>query len=206
MLSRGARRVSLESLVATAAVFGLWAFVFSSGVAAACETGAVTFTFLGGPSLGDEQCYTVPAGVSELSITAVGAEGGTGFGLAGFGAVVGGQVAVTPGETLYVEVGSNGSTNGGADFGGGGAGGSDGASGGGASDVRTVSQGQSGSLASRLIVAGGGGGGGAAATGNTVGGVGGSAGADASGDGQPGALAARSSLPSGAEAAVAVAP
>ena len=186
MLSRGARRVSLESLVATAAVFGLWAFVFSSGAAAACETGAVTFTFLGGPSLGDEQCYTVPAGVSELSITAVGAEGGTGFGVAGFGAVVGGQVAVTPGETLYVEVGSNGATNGGADFGGGGAGGSGGASGGGASDVRTVSQGQSGSLASRFIVAGGGGGGGAAAIGLTVGGAGGSAGVDASGDGATG--------------------
>ena len=186
MLSRGARMVSLESLVATAAVFGLWAFVFSSGAAAACETGAVTFTFLGGPSLGDEQCYTVPGGVSELSITAVGAEGGTGFGVAGFGAVVGGQVAVTPGETLYVEVGSNGATNGGADFGGGGAGGSEGASGGGASDVRAVSQGQSGSLASRFIVAGGGGGGGAAATGLPVGGAGGSAGIDAGGDGATG--------------------
>lgn len=184
MLSRGARRVSLESLVATAAVFGLWAFVFSSGAVAACETGAVTFVSLG--LFGAEQCYAVPAGVSELSITAVGAEGGTGFGVAGFGAVVGGQVAVPPGETLYVEVGSNGSTNGGADFGGGGAGGSDGASGGGASDVRTVSQGQSGSLASRFIVAAGGGGGGAAATGLTVGGAGGSAGADASGDGAAG--------------------
>ena len=193
MLSRGARRVSLESLVATAAVFGLWAFVFSSVAAAACETGAVTFTFLGGPSLGDEQCYTVPAGVSELSITAVGAEGGTGFGVAGFGAVVGGQVAVTPGETLYVEVGSNGSTNGGADFGGGGAGGSDGA--GRAARWRRGSSWRAAAVAAarrrpatrwaesavqqapmRAVT------------------------------GQPGALAARSSLPTGAAAAVAVAP
>ena len=79
-------------------------------------------------------------------------------------------LSVTPGQTLYVNVGGNGTTdapvrgglNGGGNtvgspYGGGG--------GGGASDVRTVS----GDLASRLLVAGGGGGGGNAGTGGNAG-------------------------------------
>jgi hypothetical protein len=72
-----------------------------------------------------------------------------------------GTITVTPGEPLYVEVGGAGSVPQGG-FNGGGNGGDLGyiseAGGGGASDVRTISRGQSGSLASRLIVAGGGGG------------------------------------------------
>ena len=77
---------------------------------------------------------------------------------------------------LYVEVGGDGASGG---FNGGGAGGSgsccQGSPGGGASDVRTVSSADSGSLASRLVVAGGGGG---------AGGAGGGAGGAAGDDGQ----------------------
>ena len=69
-------------------------------------------------------------------------------------------IPVTPGETLYANVGQNGQVgvNAPATFGGGGSanvsGYAPGASGGGASNIRTVS----GDLSSRLLVAGGGGG------------------------------------------------
>jgi len=78
---------------------------------------------------------------------------------------VSGDLAVGSGQTLYVNVGgiptgvsncdSNVACNGGFN---GGESSSSGGSDGGASDVRTVSRSQSGSLASRLIVAAGGGG------------------------------------------------
>ena len=129
-----------------------------SGVASA-ETRTFAFT-------GAEQTYTAPAGVSHLYVTATGARGG-GTGTGGRGALVSGTIAVSPGQTLYVEVGGiggsggfGGSPQGG--FNGGGSGGSrnglSAAGGGGASDVRTTSRSSAGSLGSRLIVAGGGGG------------------------------------------------
>ncbi|MBV9000531.1 MAG: hypothetical protein JO304_15825, partial [Solirubrobacterales bacterium] len=134
---------------------------------AACQTGIVEFS-----STAAEQCYTVPAGVSVLAVTLVGAKGGdqspTSEGAGGHGATVTAWVPVTAGSTLYVEVGQNGveahNTGGGATFGGGGAAGSDGSSGGGASDIRACSitsascPGGGSSLDSRLVVAGGGGG------------------------------------------------
>ncbi|HEU0250157.1 MAG TPA: choice-of-anchor D domain-containing protein, partial [Solirubrobacteraceae bacterium] len=112
-------------------------------------------------STGSEQSFTVPAGVTSVRVRAIGAAGeqGIGEGLfaspapGGAGALVVGQLPVTPGETLYVEVAS-GSSGGGA-FGGEGGG-----SGGGASDVRTISSSSEGSLESRLLAAAGGGGGG----------------------------------------------
>jgi len=111
----------------------------------------------------------VPAGVTSILVAAVGAPGavgGFGGGAAGRSARVTGRLAVTPGQTLYVNVGGDpthdqqceprvacvGGFNGGGsstDVGGGGGGGS---------DVRTVSYQRAGSLGSRLIVAGGGGG------------------------------------------------
>jgi hypothetical protein len=149
---------------------------------------AVTFGYTGA-----EQCYVVPAGVTEVAVVAVGAPGGAGYGRypdvlsngqccndAAAGARASGDVEVTPGQVLYVEVGGVGGT--GTVAGGGGAGGFNGGDGdgtvyaltggggGGASDVRTVSSCQvvedycvetPASLASRLLVAGGGGGGGA---------------------------------------------
>jgi hypothetical protein len=85
---------------------------------------------------------------------ATGAPGGVGQGggPAGRGAQVSADLAVTPGQTLYVNVGGSDGFNGGGSSSGSGGGG------GGASDVRTVSRDQDGSLDSRLIVAGGGGG------------------------------------------------
>ena len=119
-----------------------------------------TFTYTGG-----EQTYTVPAGVSSLYVTATGARGGgptSGFGTGGRGAVVTGTVQVTPGQTLFVEVGGIGGQPDPGFNGGGASGFRNGLSlwgGGGASDVRTVARGSLGSLESRRIVAGGGGGG-----------------------------------------------
>src|SRR5689334_4671620 len=121
---------------------------------------------------GAEQTYTVPDGVTTLFVTATGARGGgptTGTSLLpGEGAVAMGKISVTPGETLYVEVGGAGSVPQGG-FNGGGNGGDLGyiseSGGGGASDVRRVSRSQTGSLDSRLIVAGGGGGSGYPASG-----------------------------------------
>ncbi|MFZ1924598.1 MAG: choice-of-anchor D domain-containing protein, partial [Solirubrobacteraceae bacterium] len=96
-------------------------------------------------------------------------------GTGGAGADVVGQLPVSAGEVLYVEVAADGFNGGG--FGGFGLGfeGGIGGSGGGASDVRTVSLTQTESLESRLLVAGGGGGGGAAYE-SGVGGTGGNAG------------------------------
>lgn len=134
-----------------------------------------------------EQSYTVPAGVTSVRVSATGAPGGAGAPepnatavAGGLGAQATGDLAVTPGEVLYVEVGGpgtdgnasggglpgwNGGGLGGRSFGGDG---SFGGGGGGASDVRLCSinagscAAATSSLASRLLVAGGGGGGGAA--------------------------------------------
>ncbi len=126
---------------------------------------------------GGEQAYTVPSGVVAVGVAVQGAWGGEGSasGINQPGAGIEGYLNVAPGQSLFAEVGQNGSYGGGATFGGGGAAGKppptvanangvDASSGGGASDVRTCSvqaascPGGGTSLASRLIVAGGGGG------------------------------------------------
>jgi Fibronectin type III domain len=126
----------------------------------------VTCTFSAGP----EGTFTVPDGVSDINVVAVGAGGGSTLGGSGGpGARVTADLGVTPGSTLFAEVAV-----------GGGAGGADGAGGGGESDVRTCSVTDPGCPAvgtrqdPRLIVAGGGGGAGAAGGGGNggAGGVG----------------------------------
>jgi hypothetical protein len=121
---------------------------------------SITKTF---SSTGKEQEFKVPAGVTSVEVVAIGAGGGepSAVSPSGRGAVVSGTLVVTPGETLYVEVGgAGGESNGG--FNGGGNGGESsgdaGGGGGGASDVRTESSSAASTLASRLIVAAGGGG------------------------------------------------
>ncbi len=113
---------------------------------------------------GAEQTYTVPSGVTAVHVVAVGGTGGSGVwgdltNEGGAGGVVTADVPVSPGETLYVEVGGNGASGG---FNGGGASGDTpfAGNGGGASDVRTVSRTTpiSASADSRLLVAAGGGG------------------------------------------------
>jgi hypothetical protein len=160
------------------------------GSSAATPT-ATTFTYTGG-----EQTYSVPAGATAVTITAVGAPGGHGFngGAAGYGAVVTATVPLSSGTTtLYVEVGGVGAspvcdgTVYGSAFNGGGQP-TCGAGGGGASDVRLDSATSTALTAtdSRLVVAGGGGG---SAVGDSCGGGGGTAGdmtASGAGDGGSG--------------------
>jgi hypothetical protein len=158
-----------------------------------CGSGATSTCF---NSTGAEQQYTVPDGVSTLQVVATSGHGGTGGsttgnigaggGGGGAGATVTSVIAVSPGETLYVEVGglggnANGQVGGSGGWNGGGGAasiagtwyyppqpqGGPGGGGGGASDVRTVScgngcPGTGSALDSRLVVAGGGGGGGGA--------------------------------------------
>lgn len=123
----------------------LVALAFAPGAAA--ETSVFTAT-------GFEQTFQVPAGVTQLTVTAVGAQGASSGGAAGGrGAVVTAGFAVTPLQTLYMEVGTAGT---GAGFNGGGS-----PRGGGASDVRTLPASGVGTLDSRIAVAAGGGGAGA---------------------------------------------
>ena len=154
-----------------------------------------TFSFIpGGP-----QSFTVPAGVTSLTIAASGGEGGPADGArGGLGGSSTATIDVTPGEALAIFVGGAGvrgtnvkTVQGG--FNGGGLGPptalTGAGSGAGASDVRRGT----GGLADRMIVAGGGGGAGSTATGagvaggaggGTVGGSGGSsAGATGGGGG-----------------------
>ncbi len=100
--------------------------------------------------------WTVPAGVTSVTVTAYGAQGGaaTNGSIGGYGGSATGTLAVTPGQTLYIYVGGQGVNGGAGGYNGGGSGSTSSAGGGGASDVR-----QGGSaLANRKIVAAGGGG------------------------------------------------
>lgn len=165
--------------------------------AGAPSAAAETQTFL---PTGAEQTFTVPANVTSIRIIAVGAQGGAGGGggtaPGGFGAVAMGDVDVTPGDVLYVNVGGNGApgdAGGAGGFNGGGSSGepagSRGGGGGGASDVRTIPRSAGTSLFSRLVVAGGGGGNGGGGV-HAAGGDAGEAGTDAmfsgADGGQPG--------------------
>jgi Glycine rich protein len=158
----------------TAALSALCALagVLASPVAAAQAT-TQTFNYTGG-----EQTFTVPAGVTSLEVLAVGAHGGSAADAGGSAAQVTGTLSVTPGETLYVEVGGNGQNgnpngNSGASSGGFNGGAAGGGGGGGASDVRTSPAADGLSPDDRLIVAGGGGGSGQ--SGECTGGTGGDA-------------------------------
>lgn len=156
-------------------VTGVGLGVFALAPAAQADTTSVTFFYSG-----SEQSLSLPPGVAQVHVDAVGGRGGNSVSWSGTAVEPGGdgltvsvEIPVNGATTLYVEVGGNGQDG---DFGtdaaggwnGGGAGKSNvGAGGGGASDVRTIPSGTSGSLASRLVVAGGG-------AGAAVGGPGGS--------------------------------
>lgn len=133
-----------------------------------CSLGVTTLTF---SYTGSAQSFIVPSGVTSINIEAWGASGqgvtveqytpSTG----GLGGYATGDLAVTPGDVIWVYVGGTGTDgaggfNGGAigGFGTAGSGGISGfaGSGGGASDVRIGAA----TLNDRIIVAGGGGGGG----------------------------------------------
>ncbi len=159
-------RFALSSMIALSI-----ALVWTGGAQAATTT---SFGFTGG-----EQTFTVPAGVTSIHVVAIGGRGGAGgkgAPVGGFGGLAVADLAVKPGQVLYVEVGGNAGAGaigspfaGGAGGFNGGGGGGRGQSpfgigaggGGGASDIRTAPSSASDSLSSRLIVAGGGGGSGA---------------------------------------------
>jgi len=108
---------------------------------------------------GGIQSYTVPPGVTSLTVEAWGAQGGFTYNdQGGHGAYVKSSIPVTPGETLYIFVGGNGDSFSTPGWNGGGHGadasGGTGGSGGGATDIRRAPYG----LADRLVVAAGGGG------------------------------------------------
>lgn len=131
-----------------------------------------TFTYTGG-----EQSFVVPAGVTQLQVLLVGGSGGEGGVAGGVAAKVTAALEVTPGQTLYVEVGGIGKDSGeggGGGFNGGATGGGGAGGGGGASDIRLLPLASGLSPDTRLVVAAGGGGGGGTA--NEAGGAGGAAG------------------------------
>lgn len=125
-----------------------------TATSAGCSTTTELSVMIAAPSgsqnfayTGSAQNFTVPVGVTNITIEAWGAQGGESGGLGGYAK---GTYAVIPGALLNVFVGGQGvSSNGG--FNGGGNGSYSG--GGGASDVRTGIN-----LTDRIIVAGGGGG------------------------------------------------
>ena len=83
-----------------------------------CGGGPTTFTYTG-----VAQNYTVPAGVTTITIDAFGAQGGTyGNFTGGLGARIKGNVSVTPGQVLLVYVGAQGIPSQNAGGGGGGSG------------------------------------------------------------------------------------
>ncbi|MGB8907664.1 MAG: glycine-rich protein, partial [Candidatus Cybelea sp.] len=135
-------------------------------------TESKTFQYTGGA-----QTFTVPAGVTHITVAAYGAgtpsfnDGPTGpFSVGNTGGFVQAVIPATPGENLTIYVGGSGQFSSGANgghggFNGGGSGGAGsyaslyangGTGGGGASDVREGSD----RLSSRVLVAGGAGGGG----------------------------------------------
>ena len=116
---------------------------------------------------GAAQTWTVPAGVTQVTLDLRGAQGGASYVSAtglrqedgGLGGQTQGSLTVTPGQVLHLYVGGQAADVGNVTpapggFNGGGDGGQYGAGGGGASDVRVGGT----ALANRVAVAGGGGG------------------------------------------------
>lgn len=147
----------------------------TGGVQSQTVVDSLTFT-------GGMQTYTVPCGVTSITIDCYGAEGAAGAtggnsasgGIGGLGGHSSGTLDVVPGQVLNIFVGGMGATPTGGFNGGANGGSTNAGGGGGATDVRINSTG----LADRVIVAGGGGGGGRAGceTSTVAGGNGGAGG------------------------------
>lgn len=210
-MTHGRNSISRNLLAAALLILALVVMPTSSASASTSQDGITSFGYTG-----LEETFTVPAGVTKLGVVAVGGRGGTGGpyfdglgGAGGAGARVTTVIDVSPGQVLFVRVGSNGQNagfNGPAGLGGfnGGGAGNDGivingggysGGGGGATDIRTCGTSQplcpppaTNSLTSRIVVAGAGGAGGGATSGGTGvnGGAGGTAGASADGFGAAG--------------------
>ena len=148
-------------------------YFFSILFLSVCNSNADTETF---SYTGTQQTWTVPNGVTSITVDAYGAGGGNSSGNSGGnGARVQTTLTVTPGDVLYIYVGETGTdaANGvtlATSFNGGGKGGASnigtrsGASGGGQTDIRTSSN-----TSDIIMVAGGGGGASAAGDGGSGG-------------------------------------
>src|SRR4051794_3838651 len=111
---------------------------------------------------GAQQTTTVPANTVYAHVVATGGKGGNTTSSGGQAHTVTGDIAATPGATLYVEVGGIGqaaNANTGVGNGGFNGGGNGGGGGGGASDVRTPPRSNGGNPRPRLVLGPGGGGG-----------------------------------------------
>jgi len=122
---------------------------YAEAVSVLAGTLSQTFSYTGGV-----QTFTVPTGITSLTIDAYGAQGGNNGCIGGLGGRAQGALAVTPGQVINIYVGGQDGYNGGGAPGTGGA--YPGVYGGGASDIRVGGT----ALTNRVIVAGGGGGGG----------------------------------------------
>jgi hypothetical protein len=181
---------------ALAAAVGLMGLAV--GVASSSPAGAATQTVTFDDHLcatgGGAQTWVVPAGVTSATFDVFGAQGGNGGGMVvttapgGNGGETVATVAVTPGESIQVNVGCRGTdspsnTAGAGGFNGGADGGlgvnAGGGGGGGASDVRQAGT----ALANRVVVAGGGGGGGGVLSAGALLATGGTGGGANGGDG-----------------------
>ena len=139
---------------------------------AAMAQTTTTFNFTG-----STQIYTVPKGITSISVVAIGGAGGSfGNGSIINGAEVRGTLVVVPGEELTVNVGgagSFGSTGGAASggFNGGAIGHNSQGGGGGATDLRRASTNRTSDYSTRnaMLVAAGGGGGGTNSAGGAAG-------------------------------------
>ncbi|MDH6255846.1 Ig domain-containing protein [Aurantimicrobium minutum] len=144
----------VASVALLASIFSPLGFNFFGESAQAAPQ---TFVYTGAPQL-----YVVPEGITSISVEVRGAQGGNaGNSNGGRGATVTATIAVTPGESIQINVGGSGN-HGGWNGGGRGV-----AYGGGASDIRRPAFSTSSSCAfdlncsatARILVAGGGGGG-----------------------------------------------
>lgn len=128
------------------------------------SVGTQTFVYTGAA-----QTFTVPAGVTTMTMETWGAQGGANWvNNTNFGGYAKGTFTVTPGEVLGIYVGGQATTIAGG-FNGGGTGEGAGKGGGGGTDVRQGGM----AYSNRIIVAGGGGGAGYWSSLHVVGGVGG---------------------------------
>jgi hypothetical protein len=182
------RKTTVGAAIATvAATGGLLTLASATSSAAPIPAGCtaagttVTCNYL---YTGGQQTFVAPAGITTYNVTAVGAAGGFGPGptQGGFGVAVTDTVALSPGQTYYVNVGGKGGDSTGAantpgaagGYNGGGRGSAaltngffDAPGGGGATSLQTVS-GEC-NFAGAIVVAGGGGGGGVGVQGGNAG-------------------------------------
>jgi PKD-like domain/GEVED domain/Secretion system C-terminal sorting domain len=181
-----------KQLLRISALLGL-AYMGFANIANAQSTKTDSLNFTG-----SMQTYTVPCGVTSITINAYGAQGGDGAvggnsvqgGVGALGGYSSGTLAVTPGQVLNIFVGGAGTIPAGGFNGGGNGGAQNAGGGGGATDVRIGGTAES----NRILTAGGGGGGGRGGCheGSASGGIGGNGGTGGGGVGQMGNNSAQS--------------